>query len=88
MSDTLKSVVRTFVPAVVGLILSGLAMAGVEVDPEFRTQLTVLVDGLFIGAYYSLIRWLESKYPRFGWFLGLPSPPTYGKTFTSKTPLE
>lgn len=84
MSDTLKSVIRTFVPAVVGLILSGFTMAGVEIDPELEAQVTVLVDGLFIGAYYSLIRWLENKAPSFGWFLGLPSKPSYeNKIFTS-----
>ena len=89
MSDLLKSVIRTFVPVVVGLVIAGFTMAGVDVDDELRGSLLILIDGLFIGLYYTLVRWLEGKFPAFGWFLGLPTAPSYeGTSFSSKRPLE
>lgn len=83
MQDLLRSVVRTFVPVVVGLIISGLAMAGVEVD---QAALTSVIDAIFVGLYYTVVRFLESKNKQFGWFLGLPTPPTYATTYDAKTP--
>jgi hypothetical protein len=74
MSDLLKSVVRTFVPVVVGLILSALAKLQVEVDAVGLAQ---LVDAIFVGLYYAVVRFLEAKNQAFGWLLGLPSPPSY-----------
>lgn len=74
MEDTLKSVVRTLVPVVVGLIISGLATAGIELD---EASLYPVIDTIFVGGYYTVVRLLESKDTRFGWLLGLPVPPHY-----------
>lgn len=76
MEDLLKSVVRTFVPVVVGLILSALATAGIEVDEAALAQ---VIDAVFVGGYYAIVRALETKYEAFGWLLGLPSQPHYEK---------
>jgi hypothetical protein len=84
VSDLLKSVIRTFVPVVVGLIISAVTLAGVEIDDELRGSLLILIDGVFVGLYYTLIRWLEGKFPAFGWFLGLPAEPHYTNIFTAK----
>lgn len=70
----LKSVVRTLVPVVVGVILSGLAQIGIEVD---QVALSQVIDGVFVGGYYTLVRYAESRVPALGWLLGLPSPPEY-----------
>ena len=74
MNDLLKSMIRTFVPVVVGLILSALAQIGVKVDPG---TIAGAVDAIFIGGYYAIVRFLESKSPKLGWLLGLPSEPHY-----------
>lgn len=74
MEDQLKSIIRTLVPVVVGTIISALATAGIEIE---ESLLYPLVDALFIGGYYALVRFLESKDERFGWLLGLPSAPHY-----------
>lgn len=76
MEDLLKSVIRTFVPVVVGLIMSGLATINVTLD---EPALYGLVDALFVGLYYTVVRFLETKEKKFGWLLGLPSPPHYEK---------
>ena len=85
MSTLLASLIRTVVPVVVGLILSGLAQLGIEIDPGPLTQ---TIDAVFIGGYYVLIRWAESRFDWVGWFLGLPSPPDYPDrvVFTAQDP--
>ena len=70
----LKSMVRTLVPVVAGLIISGLARIGIEVS---EPALITVIDGLVIGGYYALARWLEGRWTGFGWLLGLPSQPEY-----------
>lgn len=77
MRDLLVSVVRTIVPVVVGLIISTLATAGIEID---ENSLRVVVDGLFVGGYYALVRVLEKQHPAIGWLLGLPAAPSYDAT--------
>lgn len=79
-SDLLKSLIRTVVPVVVGLIVSGFAQLGIEVP---TAALSGLIDAVFVGAYYALIRVLETKSPSIGWFLGLPAAPEY-KVWTAQ----
>lgn len=74
MSDLIVSIIRTVVPALVGLIIATLANVGIDVDSD---SLVVVLNGLFIGAYYALARLLESRFPAAGWLLGQPKPPTY-----------
>jgi hypothetical protein len=74
VSDLLKSIIRTFVPVVVGLILSALAKAQIEIDDQALTQ---IVDAVFVGGYYALVRFLEVRFPQLGWLLGLPTTPAY-----------
>jgi hypothetical protein len=74
MSDAIVSLIRTIVPVIVGLVLAGLIKLGIEVD---ETALATVFDGLLIGLYYALARWLESKWPSLGWLLGAPKQPTY-----------
>ena len=77
MSDAIVSLIRTIVPVIVGLALAGLLKLGIDVD---ETALATVVDGVIIGAYYALARWLESKWPNLGWLLGAPKQPTYDTT--------
>lgn len=74
ISDYLVSLIRTFVPAVVGYLLSVLAGFGVDVD---NAALEVVISGLFIGGYYALVRVLENLHPWFGVLLGWVATPTY-----------
>jgi hypothetical protein len=72
--DLGKSIVRTIVPVIVGLIIAGLARIGLDLAPD---QIGVWLDGLVVSGYYAVLRLLESKVPAFGWLLGLPAPPSY-----------
>ena len=83
-ADLLKSLIRTVVPVVVGLVVSGATRVGFEIDPA---AVGAWLDGLFIAGYYTLVRAAEHRLPWVGWFLGLPAEPSYA-TWHAGEPLE
>ena len=69
------SILRTFIPAVVGAVVTVLAKIGAHVD---SAALEVAASTIITGLYYAAVRVLEVKVgPRFGWLLGAPKAPTY-----------
>lgn len=74
MSDFVTSLIRTYVPIVVGWAVATLLQQGIEID---SSQAEVLFTGVVIGLYYAIARKLESKWSVFGILLGKKSTPTY-----------
>lgn len=74
MSDYVISLIRTVVPMAVGWLATVLIGAGIEFD---TVALEAALVSLISAAWYALTRWLETRYPRFGWLLGYPSSPAY-----------
>jgi hypothetical protein len=84
MKALFDSAVRTFVPIVVGGIITWFVSAGIALDSEFEGLLTNVIFGLATGAYYIGARLLETYVePRFGWLLGLAKQPVYVKEVAS-----
>lgn len=78
MSNVLVSFIRTWVPILVGSVITWLATRYNFVLPENLTvELTVLATGAVIGAYYGILRLLEQKWPWFGKLLGKQAEPEY-----------
>lgn len=77
MSNTILSLVRTYVPVAVGALAAWLLSLGVELNPEAQTGLTVFLTGLIIAAYYTLARLAERKWPSLGFLLGSSKQPVY-----------
>jgi hypothetical protein len=73
VSDVITSYIRTAVP-----ILVGWAIAAGLLPSTMTDQATAAATALIIGAYYALVRLLETKWPKLGWLLGKPSAPAYG----------
>lgn len=75
----INSIIRTIVPVVAGQLLGWLAVIGiVDASGELESSLVSLVTIIITGAYYGLVRLLESKVsPKFGWLLGLATEPEY-----------
>lgn len=68
----LDSLIRTFVPVVVGVLLGQAARIGLHLDAGLVTQ---LVTGGLTAGYYALARALEQQWPAVGrWLLGLGIP--------------
>lgn len=73
-SNFLASLLRTFVPIIVGYLL-GLPVArvlGVSSDDA-----TGLVTAILTAVYYAAVRALEQYVPAAGWLLGYASTPAY-----------
>jgi hypothetical protein len=77
LKNYLISAIRTFVPFLVGLIVSWLATQGVTLDDNTLGIITLVLEGVFGMVYYLLVRWLEHLNYRFGWLLGYARMPVY-----------
>lgn len=71
--DYLVSLIRTIVPVIVGWLLAQAAKAGLDLSAVAEP----LVDALFIGGYYALVRWAETRWPWVGVLLGWKASPVY-----------
>ena len=74
MSDFTVSHIRTFVPILVGAVVTVLAGWGLDVD---SSEATVAITGAVIAAYYALVRALAQKWPSVGILLGVNKAPSY-----------
>lgn len=79
MDAYFTSLVRTFVPVAVGTAVSWLATKNIKVDEATKLKVTTVLTGAVIALYYAVVRLLETKWAKFGWLLGKPKAPTYGK---------
>lgn len=74
MTNVFVSIIRTVIPVIVGSVLTWLAAKGIDVDPE---QVNAWLIPIGISVYYTVVRFLEDKFPALGWLLGLPKQPGY-----------
>jgi len=74
MTDYGRSLIRTFVPLLVGSVVTWLAARNVNLD---ASAIIPAVDAFVAGAYYALVRWAESRWPKAGWLLGATGAPAY-----------
>jgi hypothetical protein len=78
MNDFITSLIRSYVPLIVGAVAAFFTSRNVKVDAQSLAGLTAALSGLFYGLYYGIVRLFE-KYvsPKFGWFLGYAKSPVY-----------
>lgn len=75
--DIWRSLVRTIVPIVAGAVASFAIRHGLNIkEAEVSAWLMPVVQ----GAWYSVPRLLEPRFPWMGWFLGLAKQPAYSPT--------
>lgn len=79
MQNFVTSTIRTIVPYIIGGVVSWLATKGVHASDSTIAEATSVLTFIFGSLYYVLARWLESIEPKLGFFLGVPSKPTYDK---------
>lgn len=80
MKNLFDSLVRTFVPIIVGAVISFFVTRGIELDPDVEASIFVVLTGAFNGLYYLVVRLFEVYVsPKFGWLLGLAEAPEYGR---------
>ena len=75
------SIIRTFVPVLVGQLITWLAAYGImDSNGAVSASLITLFTIGFTTLYYAVARFLEVKVSaKFGWLLGAPKAPSYSK---------
>lgn len=74
------SVLRTFVPIVVGTVVSWLTVRGIELDPEFEVTLSAMLFAAAAVLWHAVARLLETFVsPKFGVLLGSTKRPEYAE---------
>jgi len=78
MNDFIASLIRSYVPLIVGTVAAFFTARNINLDEHALAGLTAALSGLFYALYYGVVRLFE-KYvsPKFGWFLGYAKAPTY-----------
>jgi uncharacterized protein (DUF697 family) len=82
VTDYVLSVIRTWVPILVGTVGGWLAAHGLNLDPSVAIGATAALAGIASGVYYAVVRALELKFPFLGALLGHTAKPTYAKLMT------
>jgi uncharacterized membrane protein YeaQ/YmgE (transglycosylase-associated protein family) len=80
MSNYIISVIRTWVPIIIGGFFGWLVTKGINVDHSSLVYHAMIdsIVGSCMALYYAVVRWLELKVsPKFGWLFGIPSMPKY-----------
>lgn len=85
MNDTLVSLIRTWVPILVGSALTWLSTA-LDITDFDTTGVATAVTGLVIAIYYAVVRIAEKRWPVVGIFLGKRTQPTYDGPSTPEVP--
>lgn len=78
LSDTAVSYIRTYSPALAGLIIGWLVSMGLPVSGDAKDGLTAVLVVAFTCVWYALVRYAEKRWPAAGWLLGYPKAPSYG----------
>ena len=68
--------IRTVTPFVTVYLVAYLTEKGIDADSTTVSAAVVTAGG---SVWYSIIRILEQRWPKFGWLLGSPKPPVYTK---------
>lgn len=81
INNQVTSIIRTFVPVLVGQLMTWAAVQGiVDINGQISGLLISFFTLAFTTVYYALARCLETFVSKkFGWLLGKPSIPVYRK---------
>lgn len=77
MSSYILSLIRTYVPILVTLVVGWLLSLGITVDDSTQLALVGGLSGLIGALYYAAVRWLEQRYPSVGALIGAIHQPVY-----------
>lgn len=77
MNSFVTSLIRTYVPIIVGGLVSFLVAQDIQLDPNTQAGLIVALTGILQAVYYFAARVLERKFPQLSFLLGSSAQPKY-----------
>lgn len=75
-TDTGAAIIRTVAPYLTAWIVAKLAEKGINANVNDVMTQVVLVGG---SIWYTIVRFLEARWPKAGYLLGVAKTPTYTK---------
>lgn len=75
MNTLVLSLIRTYVPILIGGLVAWLLTIGVDLDAEAQAGLIVALTGVLQAVYYTAVRLLEQRFPGVGVLLGSAKTP-------------
>lgn len=84
VSNFVRSLIRTYVPLIVGMVAAFFTARGVELSADTQAGLVVGLTGLFSATYYLLVRLVAQKWPALEVLLGSSAQPVYAKRAGSR----
>ena len=87
MNALILSLIRTYVPIVVGGFVSWLLTLGVTLPADVEAGFIVSITGVLIAIYYTVVRFLEKKWPALSVLLGSTQIPA-AYTATGEPPVN
>ena len=63
MTDTVRSLIRTWAPMAIGAVVAYLATLGIDLDADTQTGLIVALTGVLQAVYYAVARAIEPHLP-------------------------
>jgi hypothetical protein len=79
LSDYVISLIRTWVPLIIGAVAAWLVARGLNFGPATEAGAITALTGAITGVYYAIVRGLEMKFPFLGFLLGHTAKPHYAK---------
>jgi hypothetical protein len=86
------SLIRTYVPLLVGAVLGWLASITVlhawivSLSTDEKSTVVTGATALLVAAYYGIVRFVETKYPKVGILLGKAATIAYGAKASTVIP--
>ena len=77
MSDFVTSLIRTYVPTGVGIVVAWITAAGVELEAGTELALSGAIVAVVTAVWYFAARLLEARWPAAGYLLGVAKTPVY-----------
>lgn len=89
MNNYLVSLIRTYVPIGVGLLLTWVAATThIVISEHSRAVLVAACVAVLSAAYYALVRLLEKRVPQLGVLLGAIAQPAYSAPAPAAAPFH
>ena len=77
INSYVTSLIRTYVPLGIGVLVTWLASLGIDIDSTASAALVAGIGAVVAAAWYALARLLEKRWPKLGGLLGVPRAPSY-----------
>jgi uncharacterized membrane protein (DUF441 family) len=79
LNDKIIAAIRTFVPIIVGFIVTWVSKRGFIIDEETSAMLVSTFQAAVTALYWAIVTAVSKRWPQIQWLLGYAAAPEYKK---------